>query len=293
MTYQGIDTAARITAEQATKLAKNGIAFAGRYLVPLGMGKEITDAEIETLQKAGLAILLCWEVGAEAVKKGAAQGVHDATRAKDLAQAFGVPTGTCIYFAADYNVPQADYIQCEQYMLAARSALGSKYEAGLYGPRGIVDFLSSRRSCRKFWQCVAWSNGFSESATVQQYAWQGDQRAKEMAAKTGILAVDLDQTDDMRGAGLWMPNFTEYDDGEGGTIIEPSKPSAQAKPWYADAMEWAEKTGLIRDGRPLDNLTRAEMATILQRYDAVLEQKVLEAVMRRLPDDDSLGGLIG
>ena len=37
------------------------------------------------------------------------------------------------------------------------------------------------------------------------------------------------------------------------------------KPWYAEAMEWAAEAGLIRDGRPDDPVTRAELATVLYR----------------------------
>ena len=38
-----------------------------------------------------------------------------------------------------------------------------------------------------------------------------------------------------------------------------------AQPWYASAMAWAKDAGLIRDGRPEDPVTRAELATVLYR----------------------------
>lgn len=40
------------------------------------------------------------------------------------------------------------------------------------------------------------------------------------------------------------------------------------EPWYAGAMAWAKENGLMNGGRPLDAVTRAELATVLQRYDA-------------------------
>lgn len=58
------------------------------------------------------------------------------------------------------------------------------------------------------------------------------------------------------------PVYTEDD---GSTTIEYTAQLPQ--PWYAGAMKWAEDAGLMTDGRPLDNLTRAEAATLLQRYD--------------------------
>lgn len=299
----GVDTIARITKEQAAKLKVQGVSFVGRYLAPAGYSKAITKEESETLHDAGIAILLCWEVGAEAMRGGATQGAYDASRARWMAESLGVPSGTAIYFAADYNVPDSDLPMCEQYIKSAQAALGASYEAGAYGPLKLVEFLHSRGACRKFWQCVAWSAYFSEHATVCQYQWQGGPEAVAMANATGILAVDMNRTDDLRRAGLWMTSYTEYQDGDG-VILEPSKPVQKPAMWYDEAMAWAKEAKLINDGRPADNLTRAEMAVILQRYDRrvdekiaalehCMEPKIVEAVKRRLPDDDSFGGLIG
>ena len=291
MRFLGIDTAARITAKQAEKLREQGVSFVGRYLVPAGMGKDITAQEIKILHDAGLAILLCWEMDAAAMKGGAAQGTKDAARAAKLADGFGCPAGTTIFFVADYDVPAYDLSACEQYILAAQAAM-PQYVAGIYGGERVVRHLTSRGAAKKAWQCVAWTRNFADEANVRQYQWQGGEEAVAMAKATGIAAVDMNRSDDIRKAGLWMSPFAQYDDGEGGTIIEPSKPAAPTKPWYAEAMAWAEETGLIRDGRPLDNLTRAEMATILQRYDERVKQVIVETIKRRLPDDDSLGGLL-
>ena len=47
----------------------------------------------------------------------------------------------------------------------------------------------------------------------------------------------------------------------------------QIRPWYADAMEWAANNGLIRDGRPNDTVTRAELATVLYRIYGPEDEK--------------------
>lgn len=276
MTYEGIDTAARLTAAQARILRENGVSFVGRYLVPESMLKALTAKEAADIRAAGLALMLCWELGGEDLRGGAIKGAEHGARARQIAEAMGVPCGTIIYFAVDYNAPAGDYPLIEQYMLAAQTALGVKYVAGLYGHESIVEYLAQRGSVKKFWQCVAWSNMFSPYATVRQYAWQGDPRAKAVEAKIGV-AVDLDATETL--AGMWMPG-NAYEDG-GDTIIEP-------QPWYAEAMAWAKDAGLINDGRPNDSVTRAELATILQRFDKLVDAKI----KLRLPEDDSLGGLI-
>lgn len=276
MTYEGIDTAARLTAAQARILRENGISFVGRYLVPESLWKALTAQEAADIRSAGLALMLCWELGGEDLRGGAVKGAEHGARARQIAEAMGVPCGTNIYFAVDYNAQPGDYPAIEQYMLAAQTALGGRYVAGLYGHERIVEFLAQRGSVKRFWQCVAWSNMFSSYATVRQYAWQGDERSKAVQKLIGV-AVDLDSTETL--SGMWMPG-NAYDDG-GDTIIEP-------QPWYAEAMAWAKDAGLINDGRPNDPVTRAELATVLQRYDKLVDEKI----RLRLPEDDSLGGLI-
>lgn len=244
MTYQGIDTAARISAEAAQILRDNGISFVGRYLVPESLSKALTAKEAAKIRDAGLAILLCWELETNAIRQGPQRGTQDGQRAKQCAEELGVPAGTCIYFACDYNIPYGDLQPAERYLKAAQIALGGKYVAGIYGPQKLMSYLSDRNVCRHLWQCCAWSNFYHDSVTVRQYEWQGGVNAKALASKVGF-DVDLDDCADLTAAGLWMPEA--------------------AKPWYADAMKWADDAGLIKDGRPSDPVTRAELATVLYR----------------------------
>jgi len=256
MTYQGIDTAARITAAQAKKMRENGVRFAGRYLGPVSWGKTITKTEADTLLGEGVSILLCWESSAERMRGGAPAGASDGANALKYAQQLGVPAGTAIFFACDYDAPQGDLILCEQYITAAQAALGGVYEAGCYGPEKVVAFLSDRGACFKFWQCCAWSNQFLPAANVRQYAWQGDARAVDMAKKLGIAAVDLDAGEDLRG--LWRAKETETH-------------------WYDDTVLWAEKEGVIApvpsiaDARPEDPATRAEVMQMIRNYNRRFE----------------------
>lgn len=290
MGYLGVDTAARLTAAAAKTLKENGVSFVGRYLVPPGMYKDITAEEIRILREAGLAILLCWEIGAGDIKGGAERGAKDGSRAKMLAEIFGVPAGTTIFFACDYCPVQGDYPAIEAYMRAAQAAC-KPYVAGLYGCAKIIDYIAERGACERFWQCVAWSEGkISQHMNVYQYQWSGGPESQAMTAKLGGIPVDMNRSENIEKAGLWMPDMKEYDDGEGGVIYETSKPSTPA--WYEEQMAWAKKLGLINDGRPNDNLTRAEMATILMRYDKIIDAKIMEALNLLQPEDDSFGGLI-
>lgn len=272
--FLGVDTAARISAAQAKKLRENGVSFVGRYLVPAGMGKDLTASEIAGLRGAGLAILLCWEIGAGDIKGGAARGAQDGSRAKALAKGFGVPECTTIFFACDYCPVQADYPAIEAYLRAAQAAC-APYTAGLYGCAKIVDHIAQQGASGKFWQCVAWSEGkISQHTNVYQYQWSGGPESKAMQAKIGV-PVDMNRSEDLKAAGLWMP-----------------KTPTPAPAWYDPSMAWAEKFGLIKDGRPNDPVTRAELATVLMRYDKIIDAKILEAMNLLQPDDPSLGGII-
>lgn len=242
--YQGVDTVAGITSTQAKKLRENGVSFVVRYVAP---GKELTAEEVKALRDAGLAIMLCWETTANRVKGGAAAGAADAMAARRAADALGVPDGTVIFFACDYNAPEADYAAIEAYLRTATFNI-EKYGVGLYGPEKVVAAMSERSACFYFWQCVAWSNQFLPVADVIQYAWQGDARSKTMAAACGISAVDLDSAATL--AGMWMPPVP--------------KPVMH---WYDDTIAWAKKEGVMDGTRPEDPATRAEVAQMIRNYN--------------------------
>ena len=245
MSYQGFDTSQRITVGQAKNAAAQELTFVCRYLGPESWGKTITRAEAKGLLDAGLSILLCYETVAARMRTGAPGGAEDGALALQCATELGVPEGTVIYFACDFDVQQSELPTCEEYINAARIALGRRYEVGIYGPERIVAHMSEKGICRYFWQCVAWSRTFLPEASARQYAWQGDSRSIAMAAKIGVLAVDLDDCDDLVGAGMWQHN----------------------EPWYAKAMRYVKAKGLMNDGRPNDPVTRAELAMVIYRHD--------------------------
>ena len=277
MKYRGVDTAATVTAPAAAKLAADGYSFVGRYLSRtsgVNAWKVLKAPEAARIRGAGLAILLIWETAAARAKGGSPAGAEDGTAARALAEALSVPGGT-IYFAVDYNAPAADYDAVEAYLRAARAAV-SPYSAGVYGSRAVCEAMSGRGAVRYFMQCCAWSTGQSELCDVYQYQGQNGPAARALAAKLD-LAVDLCVAADLRTAGMWMPAYTEYDDEDGGTIIEPAAGSAQTKPpWWTEDMAWAKDEGLILDGRGDDPVTRGELSRVLRRDDARIDAKLDE-----------------
>ena len=243
MSIPGIDTCVRIP--DAKALYDKGIRFVCRYLVPTkAYDKAVTMAEAGKIIDAGLGLLLCWETSANRASEGAKAGTKDGETARKCAQELGVPENAAIYFAVDYRPPLHDYDAIETYLRTAAHAC-APYGCGIYGPFDIVEEMTRRLPTLYAWQCVAWSDGkVSASADVYQYQWQGGPEAAALTSELGY-AVDLDTCEDLQKAGMWLPDTS--------------------KPWYADAMAWASERGLIRDGRPNDPVTRAELALVLQR----------------------------
>lgn len=241
----GIDTAAKITADVAKKTAEAGQSFIGRYLVPpvgATASKALTEDEASIIHDAGLGILLCWETTANRAKDGAAAGTSDGATAKNLARDMLVPCSSAIYFAVDYNAPARDYDKIEQYLRAAAEAV-RPYEVGVYGSYYVCEAMYIRGVTKNLWQCCAWSGSLiSPHAYLYQRQWSGGAESKAVAAKIGV-SVDMNTCGNLVRTHLWMPGET-----------------LPAKPWYAEAVEWAKKNGIMDGTRLEDNATRAEVA---------------------------------
>ena len=246
----GIDTCARI--QDALSLKKRDIAFVCRYLVPLGYSKALTADEAAGILRTGLGLLLCWEIDANRAKEGAKAGTQDGERARRCAEELGVPESTAIYFAVDYRPTASDYDAIEAYFRAASHYCGP-YGCGIYGPFDIVEEMSRRIPTLYVWQCVGWSDGkVSSSVDVYQYQHQGGADAQALAAQLGYN-VDLDTCEDLRKAGMWLPEM--------------------GKPWYADTVSWALKEGVVTEARPTDYATRAEVMQMIRNYNRRFEEE--------------------
>lgn len=254
MIYQGVDTAARITAERAATLRNENYDFVVRYLVPESGStkwKALTADESNDILASGLSLMLCWETTAKRVKSGASAGLADGKAANQLAEKMGVPEGTVIYFAADYDVQQTDIPMAEAYYRAAQGTIG-KYVVGVYGGERICRAMSERGFTR-LWQCVAWTNEFLSESNVIQYEWQGGSDATALAEKLGV-SVDLDSATTLDG--MW------------GVPVESSETETE------DSVKWATKMGIITD----DMRDVSQMAVMLRRYHNIFSAEDTKTV---------------
>lgn len=260
MAYKGIDTAAKIRRDAAKTLKALGVSFAGRYLVPAGMNKELTAEEAKGLHDAGLAILLCWEIDAARAKRGGDVGAADGERARKLAQEMGVPSGTAIFFAVDFMPKGTEYDAISEYFLAAYAAV-APYRCGIYGPYDIVRAMKERIPQLMVWQCVAWSSGLIyDRLNFYQRLWSGAAECKAIQAEVGF-PVDINTGESLDG--LWRPEPETH--------------------WYDDTVRWALKEGIVTEERPNDPATRAEVMQMIRNYNRRFEAE----------DNKTTSGLLG
>ncbi len=192
MATKGIDCATPLNQSTANTLAKEGMAFTGRYVVPEGYAKRLTLPEADAISQAGMKIVTVYETTATRASGGAASGSADGDAAFREAKKLGQPPGTAVYFAVDYNAQPKDYDAIEQYLLAAGKKL-SGYEVGVYGSFAVVEEMAKRGACKRFWQTYAWSNGkVSSRANIYQY--KNDQK---------LAGITVDYNESYGGEGWW------------------------------------------------------------------------------------------
>lgn len=101
------DCATILTATTAATLKNNGYQYVGGYLtgtVGSGVSKALTAAEIQIIFNAGLKFFPIYEShGTSNDYFTSSQGCYDAYAAIEAAENLGIPAGSIIYFAVDYD----------------------------------------------------------------------------------------------------------------------------------------------------------------------------------------------
>jgi Domain of unknown function (DUF1906)/Putative peptidoglycan binding domain len=158
-----------------------GIKFVCRYL-STDVSKNISADEKGSLEAAGIAIVLNWEVAADAMALGRGQGVSDAAEAKTQAEALGMGNAP-IYFSADFDANDAEISACVAYMEGVVSVIGLA-RAGVYGDQQVTTACKDAGVCTFTWGTPAWG-GDPAGWHVNIYQYEND-------AQIGGVAVDLD-----------------------------------------------------------------------------------------------------
>lgn len=148
----GIDTRFWITAEIAADLKTNGYTAVGRYLanskVANPLDKKLRPGEVETIINAGLSLFPIWQMsGTSADHFSGSQALLDIDGATTAAYGFGIPQGSIIYFAVDFDAIDLDIdsnvLPYFRTLIGEMRRIGSPYLVGVYGSRNVCARVSA------------------------------------------------------------------------------------------------------------------------------------------------------
>ena len=148
------DCSTVLNKQQALDIKNAGYQVVGRYLTGTANRKRkfITFEEIKNLESAGLRVFPIYQDGGYKVQyfQNVKQGIEDAHTAITAAKRIGVPDGTTIYFAVDFDC--YDY-QMKSFIVPYFKKLNlvfdsetnnKKYKVGIYAPRYICSYISKK-----------------------------------------------------------------------------------------------------------------------------------------------------
>jgi hypothetical protein len=152
---------------RASAISAAGYGFVVRYLDNGYPGRaNLTAAELSDMRAHGVAVAVVWESAANRAAEGRDAGVADA-RAADVAVSAAGAAGWPVYFAVDYDIPDAAPGSTDpraklgavaDYFSGVVSVLGLG-RTGVYGGFWAVKRLLDAGLASWAWQTAAWSGG--------------------------------------------------------------------------------------------------------------------------------------
>ena len=149
------DCATVLNRQQALDLKAAGYTHVGRYLtgfVGRSTSKAITHDEINHIKNAGLSLFPIYQDGGYYLEyfQNSHQGLTDGKLAIEAAENLGIPSGTTIYFAVDFDAYEYQiddfiipYFRMIDFIF--KTQLNKKrYKVGVYGARLICTKVSER-----------------------------------------------------------------------------------------------------------------------------------------------------
>ena len=192
------DCATKLTATKAKTLYDNGYRYVGRYLtkVPGGLDKDITLEEAQIILNAGLNFFPIYQtVGTKKEYFTAEQGASDANAAIEAARKLGVPNGTIIYFAVDFDALDVDITNnvIPYFAKVHETMEKSIYKTGVYGVRNVCTRVSDKGYAESSFVSNL-SSGFSGNLGFPMPSnWAFDQFATVTIGEgSGSISIDKD-----------------------------------------------------------------------------------------------------
>lgn len=198
------DCATVLNKQQALDIKRAGYTHVGRYLTG-SVGREhipkyITSEEVKNIENAGLSVFPIYQDGGYELEyfKNTSQGSVDAQTAILAAKRIGIPRGTTIYFAVDFDcysyqidtfiIPYFRQIQ----MIFGSSTNDKNYKVGIYAPRYVCTKIYEAKLASKSF-VADMSTGFSCNLGYSMPKnWAFDQ-FYELSAFKSIPSFPLDK----------------------------------------------------------------------------------------------------
>jgi len=257
------DCMTKLDSEKAKALYDSGYRYIGRYLTV--ESKAITKEEAQSIFDAGLRFFPIYQTSADKYGYFTAQkGAEDAKSAIDAAKSLGLPTGTVIYFAVDFD---ATDIQITNAVLPyfesiSKGMAGSGYRVGVYGTRNVCTRVSDK-GYAEFSFVSNISSGYSGNLGFKMPSnWAFDQFA---TVSLGSFAIDKNG---YSGKDACVGELVPYVDTS--AVFSDIK----AKGWYKQYVDYAVAYGIFTGTSkttfsPNDNITRAQFVQVLANLEGV------------------------
>ena len=199
MSVAGVDTLTTLTATTAANILNSGYLFVGRYYSLAGNNKRMLPTEASIIGNAGLKRLVVYQNLHNAYSKFSSSiAAGDAADALQQAGNDGQPSGTCIYFAVDYNATLTEINSNikSHFNVLKTMVTAAGYTLGVYGSSLVCQTLKNASIVSKTWLAAATSWGYGttwNSWNVRQY---------QTTTVAGV-SVDINVADSLTGFGGW------------------------------------------------------------------------------------------
>lgn len=140
------DCVTPLNAARAAAIAAAGYETVGRSLTG-GTQKVLTASEVQVILSAGLTLVPIYQEFNNALSYfDSAQGASQAQAAHKAGLDLGLPTGSIIYFAVDFDATgdeiRSNVLPYFNGVSQAFTGLGNKYSVGIYGSRNVCSTVS-------------------------------------------------------------------------------------------------------------------------------------------------------
>lgn len=235
------DCAAILNKAKAENLYKEGYRYIGRYLTGTmggGISKAITPEEAQIIFDAGLNFFPIFQTaGYYNSYFNSEQGTSDAYDAIEAAAKLGIPAGTIIYFAVDYDSTNTQITNnIMPYFEAVHQVMkDSAYRTGIYGSRNTCTRVSDAGYAMSSF-VADMSSGYSGNMSYQMPKnWAFDQFANiKIGSGASRMEIDKDgfsgRDEGVSYLGVSAPN------------LRVSNRTSTGKPY----LEWSEVPGAER-----------------------------------------------